>query len=46
MKTLKKSKEKNVKKVIGILNLNELLHIRGGDQPDSGVPTQRDNEIN
>ena len=30
MKTLKKSKAKNVKKVIEILNLNELLQIRGG----------------
>ena len=31
MKTLKKSKAKNVKKVIQILNLNELLQIRGGE---------------
>ena len=31
MKTLKKSKVKNVKKVIEILNLNELLQIRGGE---------------
>ena len=30
MKTLKKSKAKNLKKVIEILNLNELLQIRGG----------------
>jgi hypothetical protein len=35
MKTLKKSKAKNVKKVIEILNLNELLQIRGGEgDPD------------
>ena len=34
MKTLKKSKAKNVKKVIEILNINELLQIRGGE----GIP--------
>ena len=40
MKTLKKSKTKNVKKVIEILNVKELLQIRGG-----GEPTQKDKEI-
>ena len=38
MKTLKKSKTKNVKKVIEILNLNELLQIRGGE----GTPSDND----
>ena len=42
MKTLKKSKVKNVKKAMQILNLNELLHIRGGD----GEVTFKDGEIN
>ena len=31
MKTLKKSKTKNVKKVIEKLKINELLQIKGGD---------------
>ncbi|NOQ24892.1 MAG: hypothetical protein GQ564_05965 [Bacteroidales bacterium] len=46
MKNVKKSKVRNEKKVIEILKLNELLKIRGGETPDTGAPTQRDNEIN
>ena len=42
MKTLKISKVRNANNVIEILNLNELLKIKGGDQPDTGAPTQRD----
>ena len=42
MKNLKKSK---VKKAIEILKVNELLKIRGGEQPDTGAPTLRDNDF-
>ncbi len=38
MKKLKKRKTKNVKKVIEILNVKELLQIRGGE----GTPIDED----
>ena len=41
MKTLRKRREKKLVKGFGILKVNELLNIRGGE----GTPTQKDKDF-